>query len=40
MHTISKAARRAALKTDNESFEAALDWALAHSEDDDFNAPL
>lgn len=35
-----QAAHRAALKTDNKGFDAALDWALAHSEDPDFNAPL
>eukprot|EP00752_Nemacystus_decipiens_P001274 g1270.t1 len=33
-------ARRAALKTNNKSFDAALEWALAHSEDKDFEDPL
>eukprot|EP00903_Cladosiphon_okamuranus_P007249 g7034.t2 len=33
-------ARRAALKTNNKGFEAALEWALQHSEDKDFEDPL
>lgn len=33
-------ARRAALKTNNKSFDAALEWALQHSEDKDFEDPL
>ncbi|CAB1098166.1 unnamed protein product [Ectocarpus sp. CCAP 1310/34] len=33
-------ARRAALKTKNKSFNAALDWAMEHSEDKDFEDPL
>lgn len=33
-------ARRAALKTNNKGFEAALEWALHHSEDKDFEDPL
>lgn len=35
-----QAARRAALMTNNKSFDVALEWALEHSEDKDFNEPM
>lgn len=37
---VCQGARRAALKTGNEGLEAALEWALAHSQDEDFHDPL
>ncbi|CAM9537274.1 unnamed protein product, partial [Hapterophycus canaliculatus] len=37
---IPQGARRAALKTNNKGFEAALEWALQHSGDKDFQDPL
>lgn len=37
---VSQGARRAALKTKNKSFDAALEWALQHSGDKDFGDPL
>lgn len=39
-YLLYQGARRAALKTNNKSFEAALEWALQHSEDKDFEDPL
>lgn len=40
IHRSCQGARRAALKTNNKDFEVALEWALQHSEDKDFEDPL